>query len=366
MRREFLMLAKPATGSEEISGWFMSEKIDGMRCFWDGGISTGLPISQIPWANVGKGEEAISTGLWSRYGNPIYAPDWFVDALPQCFLDGELHCGRGEFQTTVSVCKRKTPDSEAWKQVSFAVFGCPSIDQVFAAGEIKNPNFERTIDKQACFNFIREFSKNGFRAFTSNKEMLSFPIEIAWLQDWVSDTDPSICYIHPQRELPLDNEEAWSLVHQTQRQIVEGGGEGLILRNPQQEWTPKRVANVLKVKPFSDAEAVVVGATAGRTGKTGRYLGMMGNLIVAYKPESDIIERVEFELSGFNNYERTINDPVLRGWCEDNPGKIMPTEMIIEGALQFDLGEVITFIYRELSKTCVPKDARFLRTRPQE
>jgi ATP-dependent DNA ligase len=39
-KREFLMLAHKHEG-QNILGWLYSEKLDGMRCFWDGGITRG-------------------------------------------------------------------------------------------------------------------------------------------------------------------------------------------------------------------------------------------------------------------------------------------------------------------------------------
>ena len=83
-KREFLQLADhydPA--KHNVAGWFISEKLDGTRCFWDGGLSRGLPTEQVPWASIidpktGKKKakiKPIATGLWSRYGNPIIAPD---------------------------------------------------------------------------------------------------------------------------------------------------------------------------------------------------------------------------------------------------------------------------------------------------
>src|SRR5581483_610585 len=99
--REFLHLAHnydPVHSGP--AGWFLSEKLDGLRFYWDGGITRGLSVFDIPFANVeretanraeGSGNERVSTGLWSRYGKPIAAPDWIIDQLMEigCPLDGE-------------------------------------------------------------------------------------------------------------------------------------------------------------------------------------------------------------------------------------------------------------------------------------
>lgn len=356
-----LLLAKPAEGTEDISGYYMSEKLDGVRCWWDGGVSRGQKIRDIPWANQGnpRNLDNHSTGLWSRYGNVFYAPDWFINQLPACVLDGELYAGRGQFQRTVSITKKQTPIDAEWKEIQYPIFGNPPLNLLFQDGEIKNANFEQIINGDECMQFFADHALEGFRVTMSDKEQLTFEIELSWLQEWLRDLEVDFLYIHQQTKLSDDSDEAWGQVWAKNKQVLELEGEGLILRSSTQEWTPKRLSTVLKVKPSFDDEAIIVGATAGRTGKTGRYLGMMGNLILDF-------QGVRFELSGFNNEEREINDPVLYAWCVDNPGKEMPEELLVDGALQFDIGEQITFLYRELSVAGVPKDARFFRSRPQE
>ena len=121
LRREFLQLADHYDPHKhDVAGWFVSEKLDGTRCFWDGGITRGLPTEQVPWASIidpktGQKKAKIkplSTGLWSRYGNPIMAPDWWLNQLPCCPLDGELWAGRGKFQLCRSICGGDTPDEQ--------------------------------------------------------------------------------------------------------------------------------------------------------------------------------------------------------------------------------------------------------------
>ncbi|KAJ3720399.1 hypothetical protein C8R42DRAFT_86826 [Lentinula raphanica] len=84
------------------SGWWISEKLDGVRTFYDG------------------------KAMYSRLGNPFTPPKWFLDALPKdVTLDGELFGGRGEFQNTVSIVK--TMNSPHWKGITFHVFDIPSL-----------------------------------------------------------------------------------------------------------------------------------------------------------------------------------------------------------------------------------------------
>ena len=97
-----VLLAKKWEG-EDPSGWWMSEKLDGIRAYWTG------------------------SKLMTRNGNEIHAPAWFTDSLPSIALDGELIVGRGKFNKTVSAVKKKTPNEAEWKTVLYRVFDAPSV-----------------------------------------------------------------------------------------------------------------------------------------------------------------------------------------------------------------------------------------------
>ena len=74
--REFLQLCEYFDPKrDEVFGWYVSEKFDGMRALWDGGITRGHVASDVPW---GTESHRLSTGLWSRYGKVISAPDWWL------------------------------------------------------------------------------------------------------------------------------------------------------------------------------------------------------------------------------------------------------------------------------------------------
>jgi DNA ligase-1 len=88
------------------AGWWMSEKLDGVRAWWDG------------------------SGFVSRTGTPYLAPAWFTAGLPSFPLDGELWLGRKEFQRLVAVVRRQDR-GEAWREVRFVVFDAPGDDQPF-------------------------------------------------------------------------------------------------------------------------------------------------------------------------------------------------------------------------------------------
>ncbi|WP_345332854.1 DNA ligase [Ferrimonas pelagia] len=85
-----------------LDHYLVSEKLDGMRAYWDG------------------------ERLLSRAGNPIAAPDWFTAELPKEPLDGELWLGRGQFEALMAVVRDRIPDEAAWRSVRFMLFDLPS------------------------------------------------------------------------------------------------------------------------------------------------------------------------------------------------------------------------------------------------
>ena len=357
-RREFLQLAKTfRPGKDDPSGMFLSEKLDGSRAFWDGGITRGLPTESVPWANTinpQTGErkakiKPISTGLWSRYGNPIIAPDWWLNQLPQMFLDGELFAGRGNFQTLRSIVAKDVPD-ERWKQVEFAVFSAPSIKAVFQEGEIKNSNFHLTVDPHAINAFLNGRREAGLcEDFVYNQDV-SFYFELCTLTSVLENE--SVVYAHRQLLLPEDRKDAERKMGTFMDQVMDLGGEGAVLRAPDSIWTPKRMGNVMKLKPFDDDQGVVMGFTSGKeTNKGSKLRGLIGNIVLDYKGK-------KLEISGFTNDERVFSTEESTKIAYQNPGTLMPTGT--QGK-HFKIGDTLEFRYRELSNDGIPKEARYYR-----
>ncbi|KAJ2996018.1 hypothetical protein HDV02_000247 [Globomyces sp. JEL0801] len=99
-----LLLANKWEEHIDPKGYWMSEKLDGVRAFWDHKRKL----------------------IYSRLGNPFPAPDWFIEALPKDIsLDGELFGGRGQFQKTVSIVK--TSGSTFWNTITYQVFDAPFV-----------------------------------------------------------------------------------------------------------------------------------------------------------------------------------------------------------------------------------------------
>ncbi|XP_072042651.1 DNA ligase-like [Amphiura filiformis] len=104
-----VMLAQKHTDSTNPKNWWISEKLDGVRAFWDG------------------------KHFYSRLGNRFFPPAWFTEAFPSDYeLDGELFVGRGQFRSTVSIVKTKSNiDDAKWKTVKFHIFDAPNISGTF-------------------------------------------------------------------------------------------------------------------------------------------------------------------------------------------------------------------------------------------
>jgi DNA ligase-1 len=103
-----LLLAETWDSAADLTGWWMSEKLDGVRAYWDG------------------------RQFLSRLGNLYHAPAWFVDRLPPEPLDGELWLARRTFQRTVSIVRRQDQSGD-WKALRFVVFDAPAMDTEFEA-----------------------------------------------------------------------------------------------------------------------------------------------------------------------------------------------------------------------------------------
>jgi len=96
-----VLLAHKYEGDINPVGWWFSEKLDGVRCYFDG------------------------ENLISRQGNIYHAPAWFKALLPRgVVLDGELWMGRGKFQQTISVVKRLEAD-DRWHDVRYMIYDAP-------------------------------------------------------------------------------------------------------------------------------------------------------------------------------------------------------------------------------------------------
>jgi DNA ligase-1 len=340
-KREFLQLAHTYTPNKQsVGGWYASEKLDGMRAYWDGGWTRGRLTSEVPFANTLKDFIRVnpvhSTGLWSRYGKPIAAPNWWLDRLPPFPLDGELYAGVGMFQRVMSVVKKHTPVDYEWKEITYRIFDLPSDYEFLGPGKINNPQWS------ADFEDMRDLAPNrlhGPMTFHTVCRMLE-------LKKLSLGTGSAVW--QQQIRLPIHTELAERELARLLESVLELEGEGVILRNPSSIWEPRRTWNLLKVKPSRDSEATVIGYTWGK----GKLEGLMGSMLVDW-------EGVQFELSGFTDAERKMvcNH---KGFDPRDPGTVITADFL---SLPFPIGSTVSFKYRELTDDGKPKEARYWRKR---
>ncbi|BFQ94687.1 DNA ligase [Gallibacterium anatis] len=84
---------------QDLQGWVMSEKLDGVRGYWDG-------------------EKLIT-----RQDNLLNPPDYFIKDFPQFAIDGELFSERGKFEEITSITR--SIKDKGWHKLKLYVFDVP-------------------------------------------------------------------------------------------------------------------------------------------------------------------------------------------------------------------------------------------------
>lgn len=257
-----LALAKHYHADVEISEYYVSEKLDGVRGYWDG------------------------QQLFTRNGNHINAPQWFTKNWPKQKLDGELWIGRSQFEKTSAIIRRKKSDERAWRQVKFMVFDLHDKSQSF----IKRLQRMRQLISASSNEYIKLIPQRR----VADKQSL---------QRWLS-------------------------------QVVNEGGEGLMLHKANALYTAGRSNDILKLKPHWDAEAKVLAYLPG----TGKYHGLMGALKVEAINDHKLKASIFKIGTGFSDYERANPPPI---------------------------GSIITYRFHGFTQNGLPRFAAYLRKRPK-
>ncbi|HEY0955678.1 MAG TPA: DNA ligase [Roseateles sp.] len=213
------------------------------------------------------------TTLRFRSGRTVAAPAWFLAALPKTPLDGELWMGRRRFDELSGAVRRTEPVDAEWRHITYRVFELPA-----GAG-----SFEQRAEqlKTLANDIVVPVEQQRFR---SNAELRA-----------------------------------------KLKQVVDAGGEGLMLHRADAPLASGRSDLLLKLKPEADAEAVVVGHQPGK----GRFAGMLGAL------EVQTPGGVRFQLgTGFSEAQRRDPPPV---------------------------GATVTYRYRDVTPAGKPRFASFVR-----
>lgn len=257
-----LMLAKVYHAGISLSDYWVSEKFDGVRGYWDG------------------------EKLLTRGGERIVAPAWFTAGWPSVPMDGELWAGRGQFSKAVSTVRQQTPNDDAWRTMRFMVFDLPAQGGPFS-------------DRIQALN------------------SLLTDLAVPWLQVVAQGKVASHAALQDRL-----------------RKTVKLGGEGLMLHRGESLYKAQRNDDLLKVKTHEDREARVVAHVPGK----GKHAGQLGALLVEM-PAGDDRPAQRFKLgTGFSDAER-----------QDPPA----------------LGSLVTYRFRGLNDSGIPRFASFMRVREE-
>lgn len=229
------------------------------------------------------GVRAIWDGksLRFRSGRTVNAPNWFIAKLPTEKLDGELWLARGTFERLSGFVRKSPPLDADWQQIKYMVFEQPDGSGTFAERATR----------------IREIVTRT-----------SWPQLVAVEQFKVADR---------------------AALKRKLEQVVQGGGEGLMLHLADANYVTGRSDVLLKLKPLLDTEARVVEHLPGK----GKYVGQMGALRL------EMPDGKRFNVgSGFTNAVRKNPPPV---------------------------GTNVTYTYRGLTNKGTPRFASYLRIREE-
>jgi DNA ligase-1 len=338
VKRHFLQQAHKHADKHDIIGQAMSEKLDGFRVFWDGGITNGMVATEVPWANTEKDTKVkLATGLWTRYGNIVHAPQRFLRNFPTWPVDGEMYAGRGNFQMVRSICSKHVPIEEEWQKVRFKIFDSPNLESIFYDSEVDIPGYYKEFD-----GILQWFQKQGV-------SICHLPdANFQQVYNFLTDKLPMSSTLQLLQQVKVRDMEGYMAFH---KEIIDNQGEGTVLRKLDGIYVPERSHQITKNKPYIDDEGEVVGFMSGREGSEGKLLGKMGAVLVRWQGKT-------FKLSGFTHAEREFDTIAGEAWAINHPETLVPMEFSCH---HFKRGDTITFKYRELTKDGIPKEASYLR-----
>ena len=224
-----IQLANLYNSNIDISKYLVSEKLDGVRGYWDG------------------------EKMFSRKGNEIFVPSWFVKNFPHVAMDGELWIYRRKFELVSGIVRKEVPQDDEWRQVRFMVFDLPKSSEIF----------------------LQRVEKIKSLILEANSPYLQMVEQFK-----ISDHQTLIEHLNL---------------------VVKNGGEGLMLHRLDSLYQAERNDDLLKLKTFEDAEATVIAHIEGE----GKYREKMGALLVENN------DKIRFKIGGGFSDEQRKNPPKI-------------------------------------------------------
>jgi len=236
------------------------------------------------------GERALWDGneLRSRNGSIINAPKWFLDMLPESNLDGELWMGRGRF-SDIGHVRKKEPNDALWKSTKYMIFDSPD--------EGRYPIEDRLTRVHTICRKLRE--------------------------SWSSGD----CPVQEIVQVPVENN-----IDTFFKNVIKGGGEGIVLREPGSKYLGERSSSFLKYKQTHEMEVVICGYKQGK----GRNAGKLGSFAIhPIDDDGHIAKHIVHHVAG-------ISDHVRNNYRNTHP-----------------IGTVCTIIFTEYTRHFSPRHPRF-------
>jgi len=334
-------LAQKWDKKKDPTNYYMSEKLDGMRCLWDG------------------------KKLMSRNGKEIFAPQELLQQLPPLALDGELFLGRGQFQHCMKIVRTQCPSAQDWKKITYMVFDAPTVQgplkQRLEQAKLAIERVGRTQaprdfpDEYRCpitlnvmvdpclaadgHSYEREaiqrwFLTHGTSPMTNKRLDSTNVVPNHALRNAIARLTPEV---PPLSSTEREPKNTWIKILDQQicqgpdhvvlelKSVLAKGGEGVMLKHPTNHYKQGRTWDLMKVKQFHDDEAEIIGYKDG----TGKNEGKVGSLQCRNK------EGKEFYVgSGLDEHLR------------DHPPRI---------------GTFITYRYQEKTLNGIPRFPTFVR-----
>ena len=253
------MLAKDfVKGKNDPVGWLLSEKYDGYRACY-----------------CPKDKQ-----MYSRQNKLFHAPQWFLDAMPDILVDGELWIGRNMFQEMGAV-RKKVPLDEEWMNITFQVYDTPLLEKSF----------------QERLTHLSQIVQKCSERWEMNKQSLPYPLNKL----------PCPVVLAKQEVV-----QSWEHLDQVYKRILKEGGEGIMIKDPQSPYEGKRSKYMLKYKPSFDEDAIIIDHTPGQ----GKYKGKLGAFLCRPLINHDTYSSIDpdddhiFSISGMDDevresYEKT-------------------------------------------------------------
>jgi DNA ligase-1 len=241
--------------SIKVNNYWVSEKLDGIRGYWNG------------------------KQLYTRNGNLIKTPKWFTKGWPNTPFEGELWSKRSEFESISSCVLRHKIIDNCWQNLRLMIFDLPNHEGNFTDRIIAM----RKLIQDAHSPYLRMIKQIKFASSNELYKHLDF--------------------------------------------IVINNGEGLMLHHKDSLYKQGRNKQLMKLKKYQDAEAVVIKHISGK----GKYTNMLGSLLVETK------DGIQFKIgSGFSDEQRKYPPPI---------------------------NSTVTYRYIGKTKRGVPRFASFMRIR---